>query len=186
MAWDYLPRMTLILGVTEASDTVLAAVRHEAEAVTGRAPIVVKTLDAFLRQTALAPLHIATVILAVSGATALLLGVLGLYGALTDTIRQRGRELAVRTALGAQRRHVILLVLGEGGRLAGVGAVAGVLASVPMSLFLAQIAPLDGSSTLWAWLAGPLVLAGTVAIASVLPARRALTVDPLAITRDDG
>jgi ABC-type lipoprotein release transport system permease subunit len=185
MAWDHLPRMTLILGVREANDAVLAAVRDKAEAVTGRAPVVVKTLDSFLTQTALAPLHVATVILAVSGATALLLGVLGLYGTLTDSIRQRGRELAVRIALGAQRRHVILLVLGEGGRLAGVGAVAGVLAAVPTSRFLAQIAPMDGSWTLWVWLAGPLVLAGTVAIASVFPARRALTVDPLAITRDD-
>jgi ABC-type lipoprotein release transport system permease subunit len=184
MAWDYLPRMTLILGVREASDAVLAAVRHEAEAVTGSAPVV-ETLDTFLSQTALAPLRIATVIIAVSGATALLLSVLGLYGALTDATRQRGRELAVRIALGAQRRHVIFLVLGEGGRLAGVGAVAGVLGSIPMSQLLAQIAPIDGSWTLWVWLAGPLVLAGTVTIASVLPARHALAVDPLAIIRDD-
>jgi predicted permease len=185
IAWDHLPRMTLIVGVREASDAVLAAVRHAAEAVTGRATGAVKTLDSFLSQTSLAPLHIATVIIAFSAATALLLGVLGLYGTLTDIIRQRRRDLAVRIALGAQRRHVIILVLGEGGRLVGVGAMAGVLGSIPMSQLLAQIAPMDTSWNLWVWLAGPMVLAGTATIASALPVRHALAVDPLALMRDD-
>jgi ABC-type antimicrobial peptide transport system permease subunit len=113
------------------------------------------------------------------------LSVLGLLGALSDAARQRRRELAVRVALGAQRWRVVGQVLVEGGRLACAGAVAGMFGSLVLSRLLARITPVGSSPALWVWLAAPLVLAGAVAIASVLPARRALIVNPLMIMRDD-
>ena len=78
-----------------------------------------------LSRTALAPLRIATVLVGAFAATALTLGVLGLYGALADAARQRRREIAMRIVLGAPGWRVIRQVMGEGGRLAGAGAVAG-------------------------------------------------------------
>ena len=117
--------------------------------------------------------------------TALFLSVLGLYGALNDAARKRGRELAVRIALGARRRDVIGQVLQEGGRLAGAGTLAGLLGSLLLSRLATQITPGNGSPTVWVWLAGPVMLAGAVAIASVLPARRASMVDPLSILREE-
>jgi len=147
--------------------------------------VLVRTLDAYLSQTALAPLRIATLIVGASATTAFVLSVLGLFGALTDAARQRRRELAVRIALGAQRRHVIFQVLWEGGRLAGAGALAGTLGSLLLSRILTRIAPANASPALWIWLAAPLVLAGAVAIASVLPTRKALIVNPVTIMRDN-
>jgi putative ABC transport system permease protein len=187
MAQDCLPRMTVILGAREASDALLAEVRRRFEAVPGRgpAPIVVKTLDTHLSNTALAPLRIVTSIAGVSTITALILGIAGLCGTLNDAARQRGRELAVRIALGAQRRHVIRQVLREGGRLAGAGALAGMLGSLLLSRLLSRIAPAYGSPAVWIWLTGPLVLATVVAIASVLPARRGSMVNPLTIMRNN-
>ena len=76
-------------------------------------------------------------------------------------------------------------VLGEGGRLACAGALAGTLGSLLLSRVLSRITPSNGSPALWVWLAAPLVLAGAVAIASILPARRALIVNPLTIMGDD-
>jgi ABC-type antimicrobial peptide transport system permease subunit len=58
------------------------------------------------------------------------------------------------------------------------------LASVLLSRWLARLAPTDGALTPWVWMAAPLVLIAAVAIASVLPVRRALKVDPLTILRD--
>ena len=113
------------------------------------------------------------------------LGIAGLCGTLNDAARQRGRELAVRIALGAQRRHVIRQVLREGGRLAGAGALAGMLGSLLLSRLLSRIAPAYGSPAVWIWLTGPLVLATVVAIASVLPARRGSMVNPLTIMRNN-
>jgi putative ABC transport system permease protein len=147
---------------------------------------VVKTLDTYLKQTALAPLRIAATIMGASATTGLVLSVLGLFGVLSDAARQRRRELAVRIALGAQRWRVVGQVLGDGGRLACAGAVAGMSGSLVLSRLWVRITPVASSPTLWMWLAPPLVLAGAVAIASVLPARRSLIANPLMIMRDDG
>ena len=119
-----------------------------------------------------------------STATALALGVLGLYAVMADAARQRRREIALRIALGAQRWRVIRQLLAEAARLAGAGTVAGMLGSLLVARWLARITPTAGSPTVWVWLAAPLVLLGAVAMASVLPARRALMVDPLTMMRD--
>jgi ABC-type lipoprotein release transport system permease subunit len=179
--------MTLILGAREANRPLLAKLSSTMEAVPGRgpAPLLVRTLETYLSQTGLAPLRIATMIIGASATTAFILSVLGLFGALSDAARQRRRELAIRMALGAQRWHVIFQVLQEGGRLACAGALAGTLGSLLLSRMLARIAPGNGSPALWVWLAAPLVLAGAVAIASVLPARSSSLVNPLTIMRDE-
>jgi len=186
MTQDYLPYMTLILGAREVKGTILEELRSRIESVPGRGPagIVVRTLETYLSQTALAPLRIATLIIGAYATMALVLSILGLFGALSDAVRQRRREFAVRIALGAQRRHLIRQVLGEGARLACVGALAGTLGSLLLSRMLSRITPGHGSPAVWVWMAAPLLLAGVVAIASVLPARRALIVNPLAIVRD--
>ncbi len=186
IAQDFQPRMTLILGAREPTEKTLTSVRRTLDGVPGgRGPALVTTLDAHLSRTALAADRIATVLVGASAATALTLGVLGLYGAMTDAARQRHREIAVRIALGAQGWRLIRQVLGEGLRLAGAGTIAGMLGAILVARWLARITPSAGSATVWVWLAAPLVLVGVVAIASVLPARRALSVDPLTITRNN-
>jgi ABC-type lipoprotein release transport system permease subunit len=187
MPQDALFRMTLIASATEVNDPLLAELRRRIDSVpgSGGARAVVKTFDTHLTQTALAPLRLAATIMSASATTGLVLSVLGLLGALSDAARQRRRELAVRVALGAQRWRVVGQVLVEGGRLACAGAVAGMFGSLVLSRLLARITPVGSSPALWVWLAAPLVLAGAVAIASVLPARRALIVNPLMIMRDD-
>jgi hypothetical protein len=185
MAQDFLPRMTLVLSAREATDELLASVRRQLDAVAGGIPATVTTLDAHLSRTALAPERIATLLMGASAAMALTLGVLGMYGAMADSTRQRRREIAVRFALGAQRWRVIRQVLAQGLRLAAAGTVAGMLGSLVVARWLARFGPDAGTPTVWVWVAAPLALVGAAAIASVLPARRALTVDPLTIMRDN-
>ena len=187
MAQDYLPRMTLVLAAPAASEETIDMMRGRLDRVLGgAAPVTVMTLEAHLGRTALAPLRIATVLVSASAAMALVLGVIGLYGALTDAARQRRRELAVRIALGARAWRVIGLVLRDAGRLAAAGVVAGMLGALVVAGPLARLAPNPAPVAGWVWLAGPVVLVVTVAIASVLPAWRALRVPPITIMRDDG
>ena len=185
MAQDCLPAMRLIVGARAEGGPMLAAVQQTIESVPGRgaAPLKVETLETYLSQTALAPLHIAMAIVGACTTTALFLGVLGLYGALNDAARARRRDLAIRIALGARRRHVIVQVLREGGQLAGAGALAGMFGALLLSQFLPRMAQNIASPKSWVWIAGPLVLAGAVAVAGILPARRALLVDPLRMLR---
>jgi len=187
MSQDVLTRMSLIIHVREINGPRLADLRRRLEAVPGRGPlpVVVRTFESYLNQTSLAPLRIATLILGVSATMALWLSVLGLFGALNDAARQRRRELAIRIALGAQRWRVIGLVLQEGARLACAGTLAGMLASLALSRWMSGITRGSGWPTLWVWLAAPIALAGAVTMASVLPARRALMVNPVMIMRED-
>jgi putative ABC transport system permease protein len=180
--------MSAMIHVREVNGPVLADLRRRLEAVPGRgpSPLLIRTLETYLNQTSLAPLRIATLILGVSATMALLLSVLGLFGALNDAARQRRRELAIRIALGAQRWRVIGQVLGEGVRLACAGTLAGLLASLALSRWMSGITRGSGWPALWVWLAAPIALAGVVTIASVLPARRALMVNPLVLMREDG
>jgi putative ABC transport system permease protein len=182
---DYQPLMTLILGTQQDGRAIVTAVRHQLETVGGGETAGVLTLEAHLGRTALASERIAAMLIAASAAIALTLGVLGIYGSLTDFTRRRRPEIALRIALGAQRWRVMLQVLREGARLAGIGLIAGSLASVPVARWLARITPEAGLSSAWVWLAAPLVMILAVGVASVLPMRRALAVNPLSVMKDN-
>lgn len=177
--------MSMIVHVREVNDHLVADLHRVLEEVPGHGPILVRTFKTYLNQTSLAPLRIATLLLGASTTIALLLTVLGLFGALSDAARQRRRELAIRIALGASRWRVINHVLAEGVRLACAGTLAGTLVSIAVSRWLSRIAPGSASLAWWVWLAAPLALAVVVAMASFLPARRASMTNPLTIMHDD-
>jgi macrolide transport system ATP-binding/permease protein len=109
---------------------------------------------------------------------ALVLGVVGLYGVIAYSVSQRTREIGVRMALGAQRSSVYKLVLGEAGRLIGVGVLLGLAGSVGAAMLMGKL--LFGVQ---AWDAGTLagvavVLGFSAMLASFIPARRAASVNP--------
>jgi len=110
--------------------------------------------------------------------TALLLGVVGLYGVIAYSVSQRTREIGVRMAMGAERRTVYRMVLAEAGQLIVIGVAFGLVVSVPAGLLMRNL--LFGVR---AWDAPTLaavaaVLALAALLASFLPARRAASVSP--------
>jgi ABC-type antimicrobial peptide transport system permease subunit len=116
-------------------------------------------------------------------ALALLLGIVGLYGVIAYSVSQRTREIGLRLAMGAQRRSVYELILGEAGRLVVVGLLLGVVCSVAaarlMRTLLFDTAPWD--VTTLAIVAA--VLAVAAMLASYIPARRAASVNPIEALR---
>ena len=119
----------------------------------------------------------------VFAATALTLAIIGIYGLLAYWVGQRTREIGVRAALGAGSGRLIGLVVGQGVMLAAIGVVAGGLAAAVLGRFvetqLYAVRPLDIVS--YAATAG--VMIGTAFIASLVPAFRALRVDPISALR---
>ena len=116
-------------------------------------------------------------------ALALLLAGVGIHGLLSYTVSNRARELGVRMALGAQRRDILGMVVGQGLRLAGVGVLLGVVlayaAARGMAALLASVGPADGATLL---AVGGLCLA-MAAAGCVFPALRAVRTDPIAAIR---
>jgi macrolide transport system ATP-binding/permease protein len=116
---------------------------------------------------------------------ALILSVVGLYGVIAYSVRQRRREIGVRIALGAQRGAIYALVLGQAGWLVGIGIAFGLIGSLGASRLLRTL--LFGVN---AWdpvtLSGVSALLAVVSLAAVfLPARRAASVDPAEVLRTE-
>jgi len=121
----------------------------------------------------------ALVMLALAGAMALLLGVVGIYGVISYSVSQRTREIGIRMALGSPQMEVTRMFLWHGLRLAAVGVVFGLVAAVAttrlMASLLFHVSPLDPLT--YIGVSGGLVAAA--ALASFLPALRATAVDPV-------
>ncbi len=134
---------------------------------------------------ALFPPQVATVTLGVMGGMGAMLAITGIFGMAAYSVSKRLRELGIRVALGAQRKEVLQAALGRAVRLLAVGSAAGLLLGILASRLLAfivyQATPRD-----------PLVLAGVVLamallglLATWIPARRALSVDPMVLLREE-
>jgi predicted permease len=125
------------------------------------------------------------VMLAIAASMALLLGVVGIYGVIAYAVSQRRRELGIRAALGAQRRELTgmfvrhSLVLAMIGVVVGLGAAAGLTRL--MSTLLYGITPLDPTT----YAVVPVILMIATVLASYLPARRAVSVDPVEALRSE-
>ena len=110
--WQEHPsRMTLLIRSSMWNHQLMDQLRGRIESVPGNDPAspVITTLDTRLVESGFAPLRIARLIFATSTLTALVLSIFGLLSVQSDTERQRRRELAVRIALGAQRRHIFFM-----------------------------------------------------------------------------
>ncbi len=110
---------------------------------------------------------------------ALLLAALGLYGVVAYSVRQRTKEIGVRMAVGADARRIAQLVAAESARMVGVGAVLGLAASLVVSRLLTGFLYGVGPADPVALGAAALVLATAAVLATVLPVRRAVRVDPV-------
>jgi len=178
--------MTLIGGTQRASPELIAAISRELRGVPGgaRDPVVL-TLDEHNARTSLGPERIATLLVGTCAVIALSLAVLGVYGVMSDAVLQKKRDIALRLALGAGASTIVAGVVREGLRIAATGAATGLAAAWLLVQFLRHRNAALHAPEAWTWLACPVVLLAIVAVASVLPARWALAVDPLTITRDE-
>jgi ABC-type antimicrobial peptide transport system permease subunit len=144
----------------------------------------VETLSAIVGGNVARPRLLATLLL-LFGIMGLTLGVLGIYGVLAYAVGQRRQEIGVRVALGASPRSVLGLVVGQGMSLAALGVVAGIAGALVLTRVMAAVL-YDVRTTDPATFATVVaVLLAAALVASWLPARRALRIDPVQALRYD-
>jgi ABC-type antimicrobial peptide transport system permease subunit len=111
------------------------------------------------------------------------LAAVGIYGLISYTTRQRTHEIGIRLALGAQRRDVSRLVLGNGVKLIAAGLVIGFVLSLALTRFLSSVLFQTGATDVVTYTAVGLLLGAVALVACYLPARRAMKVDPMVALR---
>jgi predicted permease len=196
IAEDRLPAMFLPILQWPANDTwlvlrssrdpqqLVAAIRSKLRDLDTGLPSFIQTWNEEMNGALFAP-RMATASLGVLGVMGAMLSIVGIFGMAAYSVSKRLKELGIRIALGAQRKEVLQAALGRPFKLLAWGSAAGLLLGILAGRVLAfvvyQATPRD-----------PLVLAGVVVAMSLLglvatwiPARRALSVDPMILLREE-
>ena len=182
---DYSPAVTLQVRTTGSPEALIGSVRAQIQSLDPNLAITnVQTISEIMDQGLWAP-RMGAALLTLFGGLALVLAAIGVYGVLSYSVNQQTREIGIRMAMGAERAHVLRLVVGQGLRLAGVGVLLGVILAVAVMRQLSGL--LFGVSAYDPMTFGAVaVLLVLVAfLACYVPARRATCVDPLVALRHE-
>jgi len=174
----------LVLRSSRDPQQLSATIRKEVHVLDGGLPVDTDSWNAML-DTALFPARMATMSLGVMGMMGAILSITGIFGMAAYSVSKRLREMGIRVALGAQRREVLQAALARPVKLLAFGSLAGLLLGVLASRVLAFVVysatPRD-----------PMVLGGVVLsmallglVATWIPARRALSVEPMILLREE-
>jgi len=177
--------MALIVRTTREPATLAADARAAVRGVDPTQPVFeLQPMRQTLRERTIGLQYVGAIMF-VFGGLALLLAVIGVYGVMASMVTQRTHEIGVRMALGATRRDVLRLTVGQTGKLTAIGVALGVTLSLALGRLieagLLGVASSDARIT--AGLAA--VLVASALLAGYLPARRAASIDPTVALRGE-
>ncbi len=165
------------------SESLMKDVRQAVWSVDANLPLSDVRTQEYYYSRSIARTSFTLVMLAIAASIALLLGFVGLYGVVAYSASQRKREIGIRIALGAQRKTVTTMFVRQGLVLAGVGVGFGLMLALATTRLLRSllfhVSPIDPVTYALACVA----LCGAAALASYIPSRRTVAVDPVEALR---
>jgi putative ABC transport system permease protein len=166
-------------------DTTMSVVRAALNRIDRGLPILwPSTVDAIVNDS-IGQERLTVTLLGVFAAVALLLAILGVYGAVAYSVEQRTSEIGVRMALGAQRHQVLRLILRQALALTVIGLALGAVGALAVtSLIRRQLFEVSPTNPL-TYASIAVLLLGTALLASYVPARRATRIDPVGALRQE-
>jgi putative ABC transport system permease protein len=158
-------------------------VRRESQAVDAAQPLYqVNTMEDVIAQS-IATQKLSTTLLGFFAAIALALAGVGIYGVMSYAVSQRRHEIGVRMALGAQPRDVLRMVVGQGMLLTAAGLALGLAGAFALTRVMASLLYGVSATDPFVFLSVPFALAAVALVANLVPARRAMRVDPMVALR---
>ena len=144
----------------------------------------VRTVAQVLAQSIARP-RFNTLLITILAGVALVLAAVGIYGVISYSVTQRTHEIGVRMALGASSSNVLRLVVGQGMLLAGMGLAVGVLGAFAVTRIMGTLLYGVSANDPLTYIALVLLLGVIALVASYIPARRAMRVDPVVALRNE-
>jgi putative ABC transport system permease protein len=183
--WGALSSMALAVRTAGEPLRMTRAVRNAVQSVDKEMPISnVKSMDDLIGSS-VGQRRLSMILLGTFSGIALLLASIGIYGVMSYSVAQRGREIGIRMALGAERGRVLGLVVGQGMALAGLGVVIGLAGALALTRLLGNqlysVTPTDPGT----FTAVAALLTGIALLATLPPALRATRVDPVVALREE-
>jgi predicted permease len=170
--------MNLLVRTAVEPHQLVSAVRQQIDSIDHDQPVTdVQTLEELVNTSRARP-KLMMSLLAVFSSIALVLVIVGIYGVIAYSVAQRKRELGIRLALGAEKSHILQLVVGQGVILAVIGTVIGLAVAVPLTRFISSLLYNVGVWDFATFALSPLLFLLIALFASYLPARRATQVHP--------
>lgn len=185
LAFPQLPwgDMNVLIRSAVMPSSIISAVRTQIASLDSDQPITnIRTVDELMNNSRSQP-RFTMMLLAVFAATALVLALVGIYGVLSYSVTQRRQEFGIRIALGAERRDIFRLVIGQGLLLSVLGTATGLLASIFLTRVMASLLYGINALDFLSFFLTPLLLLGVAVLASYLPAHRATKVNPVEALR---
>jgi len=168
-----------------ATQSLLKAIRQQVSMVNPNVPLAnSETLDALYTKS-IARTSFTLVMLCISGAIALLLGTVGIYGVIAYSVSQRTREIGIRMALGAQRRAVVRVFVQQGMLLTVLGIAIGLVIAFATMRFMSALLYGVSAHDPMTYIAIACAVVITALLACYLPSRRAAEVDPALALRSE-
>ncbi len=184
---DYAARVVVSARGTTSAEAMIPVLRENIQLASGEVQFTPPT--SLTRQFSYQFIHlsVASSVLKWSGAFGLLLAVIGIYGIVSFAVTQRTREMAIRMAIGAEKRQVLGGVVRDGMRPAVLGLGIGAVFAFLLARVLTRVSVLVGVSALdpAAFVGGTALLFAAALIASLIPGRRALGIDPMNTLRQE-
>jgi putative ABC transport system permease protein len=178
-----LPQMTFVVRTANNPESLVGAVRAQIRELDKDLPAFdIETMQAILNET-LAPKRFTMLLLVIFASLALLLSAVGIYGVMSYSVTERTHEIGIRMALGAAKRDVLKLVVGQAAVLALIGIGIGLAASLLLTRLMASLLFGVSATDPITFLVVSAVLTAVALIASYIPARRAMRVDPMIALR---
>jgi putative ABC transport system permease protein len=175
--------MRVLVQTVGSPAAIAAGLRGAVRSLDDRQPIVsVQTLEE-LRGARLSEPRVTTILLAAFAIISLVITTGGLGGVVAYAVSQRTSEIGIRMALGADRRDILWAVSREGALVIAAGLVAGVATALAVTRVLGSLLYEVTTTDLWTYVAVTVVLALIGVVSCLVPARRALRVDPIKALR---
>jgi predicted permease len=177
--------MRLVIRTSADPVSVISNVRREVRALDQNVPVAgVQTMSNILHTSIAEPRFTMTLLL-VFGGVALLLAAVGVYAVISYSISERTHELGLRRALGASGGDVITMVMRQGAAVIGIGVVGGLMGAFWLTGFMSSLLYEVSARDPITFVAVPVLLGGVALVATLLPARRAVRVEPIVALRGE-